>query len=207
MSKQVWKPATLLAPVPPVMVSCGTMDQPNIITVAWTGIVNSDPAMTYISVRPERYSYDIIKRTGDFVINLTTAGLTRAADFCGVRTGARIDKFKEMKLTPEKAGVVRAPMIAESPLNIECRVEQVIHLGSHDMFLAKILAVHVDEQLIDKEGKLCLHRAALTAYAHGEYYELGRRIGKFGYSVRKKKPAKKYPQQRKGAPSRREKKE
>ena len=193
MSKQVWKPATLLAPVPPVMVSCGTMDQPNIITVAWTGIVNSDPAMTYISVRPERYSYDIIKRTGDFVINLTT--------------GARIDKFKEMKLTPEKAGVVRAPMIAESPLNIECRVEQVIHLGSHDMFLAKILAVHVDEQLIDKEGKLCLHRAALTAYAHGEYYELGRRIGKFGYSVRKKKPAKKYPQQRKGAPSRREKKE
>ncbi|MEM1485817.1 flavin reductase family protein [Oscillospiraceae bacterium PP1C4] len=186
MSKLVWKPGTLLAPVPPALVSCGTIDAPNVLTVAWTGIVNTNPAMTYISVRPERYSYSIIANSKEFVINLTTTELVRAADFCGVRSGRDVDKFKECRLTAEPASQVAAPMIAESPLSIECRVKQVLELGSHHMFLAEILAVNVDRKLIDKAGKLHLASAGLAAYAHGEYFELGKRIGTFGYSVRKK---------------------
>lgn len=189
MSKLVWKPGTLLAPVPPALVSCGTMERPNVFTVGWTGIVNTNPAMTYISVRPERYSYAQIKESGEFVINLTTVGLVRAADFCGVRSGRDTDKFSACGLTAEQASQVAAPMIAESPLSIECRVESVTALGTHDMFLAKIVAVNVDPSLVDAAGRLHLGNCGLAAYAHGEYFELGKRIGTFGYSV--KKPVKK----------------
>ena len=190
MSKQVWKPGTMVSPVPPVMVSCGSLEKPNILTIAWTGIVNTIPAMTYISVRPERYSYPLIKESGEFVINLTTRNLTWAADYCGVKSGADTDKFAACKLTPEAASQVGAPLIKESPVNIECRVKQVIPLGSHDMFLAQIVAVNVDEALVDQNGKLHLDKSGLVAYSHGEYFALGEKLGTVGYSVRKKpKPA------------------
>lgn len=186
MPKQIWKPNTLVAPVPPAMVSCGTLNTPNIITIAWTGIINSNPPMTYISVRPERYSHHLISESGEFVINLTTRKLVRAADICGVRSGRDMDKFKELSLTPIAASTVSAPLINEAPLSFECKVTEVKHLGSHDMFLAQITAVQVDETLIDKGGKLRLDRAELAAFAHGEYFALGERLGTFGYSVRKK---------------------
>ena len=186
MSKAVWKPGTLLAPVPAVMVSCGTMEKSNIITIAWTGIVNSDPAMTYISVRPSRYSYDLIKESGEFVINLTTEKLIRATDLCGVKSGRDEDKFQLAKLTKEPASQLSCPMIAESPVSLECRVKQILPLGSHDMFLAEIVAVNVDEALLDETGKLHLARAGLMSYAHGEYFGQGLRLGSFGCSVRKK---------------------
>ena len=191
MSKVVWKPGTLLAPVPAVMVSCGTMEKSNIITIAWTGIVNSDPAMTYISVRPSRYSYDLIRESGEFVINLTNDKLIRATDLCGVRSGRDGDKFQLAKLTKEPASQLACPMIAESPISLECRVKQVLPLGSHDMFLAEIVAVNVDEWLLDEKGKLHLSRAGLMSYSHGEYFGQGRRLGSFGCSVRKKTPPKK----------------
>ena len=191
MSKVVWKPGTLLAPVPAVMVSCGTMEKSNIITIAWTGIVNSDPAMTYISVRPSRYSYDLIRESGEFVINLTNDKLIRATDLCGVRSGRDGDKFQLAKLTKEPASQLACPMIAESPISLECRVKQVMPLGSHDMFLAEIVAVNVDESLLDEKGKLHLSRAGLMSYSHGEYFGQGRRLGSFGCSVRKKTPPKK----------------
>ncbi len=191
MGKQVWKPGTMLSPVPPVLVSCGSLERPNILTIAWTGVVNTIPAMTYISVRPQRYSYPLIKESGEFVINLTTCGLTWAADYCGVKSGADTDKFAACKLTPQAVSQVGAPIIAESPINIECRVEKVIPLGSHDMFLARIVAVNVDENLIDQKGKLHLDKSGLVAYSHGEYFALGEKLGAFGYSVRKKsKPSK-----------------
>lgn len=193
MSKITWKPSTLSAPLPPVMVTLGDMEHSNIITIAWTGIINTIPPMTYISVRPERYSYPILKETGEFVINLTTRELVRAADFCGARTGAKWDKFQEMGLTKEPVSKLACPAIAESPLNLECRVTQVIPLGSHDMFLAEILAVNVEETLLDSEGRLRLDRAGLAAFAHGEYFELGKKLGSFGFAVRKKKKKKKYP--------------
>ena len=186
MSKQTWKGSTLLGPIPPTMVSCGTVDQPNVLTVAWTGIINTIPPKTYISLRPERFSYDLIKNSGDFVINLTTKDLVFAADFCGVRSGKTIDKFKEMNLTPEQASQVTSPMIAQSPVSLECKVTQIIPLGSHDMFLADIVAVNVDEKLLDVTGKLCLDKGDLVAFAHGEYFALGASLGTFGYSVRKK---------------------
>lgn len=185
--KVTWNPAALLAPIPAVMATCGTMENCNIITIAWTGIVNTHPAMTYISVRPGRHSYKMIKDSGEFVINLVTRDLVRRADQCGVYTGAKVDKFKKFGLTPQKGSKVSAPLIAESPVNIECRVTQVIELGTHDMFLAEIVAVNVDEKLLDENGKLCLGRAKLIAYSHGNYLELGKRVGKFGYSVKKKK--------------------
>ncbi len=185
--KEVWNPGTLLAPVPVVMASCGTMENPNIITIAWTGIVNSEPAMTYISVRPGRHSYNLIKQSGEFVINLVSRPLVRKADQCGVYTGAKMNKFEKFGLTPVMANKVSCPLIEESPINIECKVTHVIPLGSHDMFLAEIKAVDVDQSLIDENGKLCLGRAKLIAYSHGEYLELGKRVGKFGYSVRKKR--------------------
>ena len=191
MSKVVWKPGTLLAPVPAVMVSCGTMEKSNIITIAWTGIVNSDPAMTYISVRPSRYSYDLIRESGEFVINLTNDKLIRATDLCGVKSGRDGDKFQLAKLTKEPASQLACPMIAESPISLECRVKQVLPLGSHDMFLAEIVAVNVDESLLDEKGKLHLSRAGLMSYSHGEYFGQGRRLGSFGCSVRKKTPPKK----------------
>ena len=186
MPKQFWKPNTLISPVPPAMVSCGTPDAPNIITIAWTGIVNSNPPMTYISVRPERYSHHIISESGEFAVNLTTRELVRAADFCGVRSGRDINKFEALSLTPLPSSTISAPIIAESPLSFECRVTEVRHLGSHDMFLALITGVQVEESLIDKNGWLRIDRAGLAAFAHGEYFALGERLGSFGYSVRKK---------------------
>lgn len=187
MERETWKPSTLVAPIPPVMVTCGTMEESNIITIAWTGIVNTIPPMTYISVRKQRHSYNIIKSSGEFVINLTTTDMVRAADFCGVRSGAQIDKFKEMKLTKAPVSQLQCPCIDESPLNLECRVKEIIPLGSHDMFLAEIVAVNVQKDLLDENGKLRLDKANLAAFAHGEYFELGKRIGTFGFSVKKKK--------------------
>lgn len=186
MSKVVWKPGTLLAPLPAVLVSCGSMEKPNVLTIAWTGIVNSDPAMTYISVRKERFSHSLIEKSGEFVINLTTAALIRATDLCGVKSGRDTDKFALARLTPQPASALCCPMIAESPLSLECRVTQVLPLGSHDMFLAKIEAVDVEESLLDEKGKLHLSRCGLLSYAHGEYFAQGRRLGGFGCSVRKK---------------------
>ena len=188
VKKQVWRPGTLLAPVPAVMVSCIDGEgRSNIITIAWTGIVCSDPAMVYISVMPRRYSHHMIEETGEFVINLTTGKLTRAADYCGVATGAKTDKWRDCGLTRAEASMVSAPLIAESPLNIECKVVKKLELGSHDMFIAKVMAVDVEEGLIDDKGRLELEKAGLVAYSHGEYFELGKKLGKFGYSVRKKK--------------------
>lgn len=191
--KHSCKPGTMLYPLPAVLVSCGaTPDQYNLITVAWTGTICSDPPMCYISIRPERHSYDIIRRTGEFVINLTTEALARATDWCGVRSGRDYDKFREMGLTPEPADKVAAPAIKESPVSIECRVKQVVPLGTHDMFIADIVNVLVDEEFINAEtGKFELERAGLLAYSHGEYYALGKALGHFGWSVRKKPKSKK----------------
>lgn len=190
MSKISWKGGALLAPLPPVLVSCGTLEHPNVLTVAWTGIVNTKPPRTYISVRPTRFSYPIIKESGEFVLNLTTEELVRAADFCGVRSGREVNKFEACHLTPEPAEHLSAPMIAESPVNLECRVLSVTKAGdTHDLFLAEVVGVHVDERFLDSAGKLHLDRAGLLAYAHGEYFALGKKLGSFGYSVRK--PAKK----------------
>ena len=180
----------MLYPLPPVMVSCGTLERSNIITAAWTGTVNSEPPMTYVSVRPERHSYAMIKESGEFVINLTTERLARAADLCGVKSGREVQKFRFCRLTPVPASAVSAPLIAEIPVNIECRGEQRLALGSHDMFLAKVVAVNVDEALRDAKGVLHLERAGLVAYVHGRYCALGRELGKFGFSVQKKQEAK-----------------
>ena len=202
MPKLLWKPGTLLAPVPPALVSCGTLEKPNLLTVAWTGIVNTNPAMTYVSVRPERYSHGLISETGEFVVNLTTAALVRAADFCGVRSGRGLDKFSACGLTPEASGKVSAPSVAECPLSLECVVRQVLPLGSHDMFLAEIVAVGVDPSLVDRAGKLHLGSVGLAAYAHGEYFALGKSLGTFGFSVRKKPAAKRRAPGKKSAPRR-----
>lgn len=184
--KEKWPAGTLLAPVPAVLISCGNMEKSNILTVAWTGIINSDPAKTYISIRKERYSYDIIKNTKEFVINLTTKDLVFATDFCGVRSGKNIDKFKEMKLSKQPGNEVKVPLIGESPINIECRVTDIVELGSHDMFISDILCVDVAKDLVDDKGKLDLTKANLIAYSHGEYFTLGEKLGKFGFSVKKK---------------------
>ena len=187
MSKLKWKPGTMLYPVPPVMVSCGDMDNSNIITVAWTGIICTDPAMTYVSIRKERHSYDIIKSKGEFVINLASSDLARTVDFCGVKSGRNIDKFKECNLTKEKATEIDVPMIKECPISIECKVREIKELGTHDMFMAEILAVNVDEKYLDETGRFDMEACNLLAYSHGQYYSLGERLGKFGFSVEKKK--------------------
>ena len=186
MEKISWRGGALVAPVPSVMVTVGDMEKSNIITVAWCGITSTVPPKTYISVRPERYSHAILKEKGEFVINLTPSSLAKKADFCGMYTGRKVDKFKECGFTKEKATKINVPMIGECPISIECRVTDVISLGSHDMFLADILAVNVEKSLLEGE-KLCINRAHLCAFAHGEYYKLGERIGKFGFSVKKKK--------------------
>ena len=191
MSKIAWKGGTLLAPVPAVMVSCGDMEKSGVFTVAWTGIINSTPPKTYISVRPSRHSYQMIKESGEFVINLTTEALVRATDSCGVLTGAKVDKFAKFGLTKEKAQEVSAPLVGESPLCLECRVTDVVPLGTHDMFIADIVAMDIEESLVDDDGKLHLEKAKLMAYSHGEYFALGKRLGSFGYSVRKKRSPKK----------------
>ena len=187
--KQQWKPGNMLYPLPAVMVSCAREEEkPNIITVAWVGTICSDPAMVSISVRPERYSYGIIRETGEFVINLTTEKLAYAADFCGVKSGRDTDKFARLHLTPEKAGKLSyAPIIKESPVNIECRVTEIRELGSHHMFLARVLAVDAAEIYLSAGGKFELNRTGLLAYSHGSYFTLGERCGSFGYSVKKKR--------------------
>lgn len=188
MKKEIWKPGNMVYPLPAVMVSCGRKgERPNILTVAWTGTICTNPAMVYISVRPERFSYEIIRDTGEFVINLTTKKLARATDYCGVRSGRDVDKFQEMHLTAVPAQQVAAPLIGESPVNIECRVTDIRKLGSHHMFLAEVLCVHVDPSYMDEKGKFELNKTGLLAYSHGEYLELGRKLGTFGYSVRRKK--------------------
>ena len=177
----------MLSPVPPTLVTCADGERENVFTVAWTGITNTIPPKTYISVRPSRYSYGLIKNSGVFAINLTTESLLRAADWCGVHTGAKVNKFERCHLGREAASEIACPILSDSPLTLECRVTDVIPLGSHDMFLADIVAIDVEESLLDESGKLHLERAALVAYAHGDYYALGRRLGSFGYSVAKKK--------------------
>ncbi len=187
MGRQLWKPGNMLYPVPAVMVSCKNgEDKANIITIAWAGTTSSNPPMVSISVRPERHSYNIIKESGEFVINLVTENLAFATDWCGVKSGRDVDKFKEMGLHECPGLTVSAPGIAESPVNIECKVTQEIELGVHQMFLAEVTGVQVDDQYMDETGKFDLNSLGLVAYSHGEYFKLGEKIGKFGYSVRKK---------------------
>ncbi len=190
MGKQIWKPGNMLYPVPPVMVSCQRPgEKPNIITVAWTGTICTSPAMVSISVRPQRYSYDIIKETGEFVINLTTKDLAFATDYCGVKSGRTMDKFAETHLTPLASQKIEAPGIEESPVNIECKVKEILELGSHHMFIAEVVSVTIDDRYMDEKGKFHLSKSDLITYSHGEYYGLGKLLGTFGYSV--KKPVKK----------------
>ena len=191
MEKTIWKSGTFIYPLPVVMVSCGDMEKSNIITVAWTGILNTNPAMVYISVRPTRYSYNLIKESGEFVINLTTKDLAYATDWCGVKTGAKVDKFAEMHLTKEKAKFVKCPMIKESPVSVECKVKEIKELGSHHMFVAEVLAINADEKYIDEKGAFDISKCDLIAYSNGNYYSLGKKIGRFGFSVQKNKKKKK----------------
>lgn len=186
MSKVMWKPGTFLYPIPAVMVSCGDMEKSNIITVAWTGILNTNPAMVYISIRPTRYSYNLIKEQGEFVINLTNKSLVRQTDWCGVRSGEKFDKFKEMNLHKEKANFVKCPMIQESPVSVECKVKEIRSLGSHHMFVADVLAIDADEKYIDDKGAFDISKCDLISYANGGYYSQGEKLGKFGFSVQKK---------------------
>ncbi len=186
--KQSWKPGTMLNPLPAVLVTCGDAEKSNIITVAWTGTICTNPPMLYISVRPERFSYDIIKSRMEFTVNLTTAAMARATDFCGVRSGRDIDKWVETGLHHEPGVAVSCPSIAESPLSIECRVKEMMHLGSHDMFIADVANVLADEQYIDPDtGAFDLAKANLLSYSHGKYYDTGQYLGHFGFSVKKKK--------------------
>lgn len=192
MRKVPFSPSTMVYPAPAVMVSCGSeANEYNIITIAWTGTVNSKPPMAYVSIRKERHSHQIIQRNGGFVINLTNEPLAFATDFCGVKSGRDVNKFKHLNLTPVAATKVKAVMIEEAPVSIECEVKQVLELGSHDMFLAEVVAIHVDESLMDSSGKLSLDKANPIVYAHGEYYGMGEALGRFGHSVMKKKTAQK----------------
>ena len=187
MTKQFWKGSALLAPVPAALVSCGTVEKPNVLTIGWTGIICTRPPMTYISVRPERYSYNIIRNSGEFVINLTTSAMCREVDLCGVRSGRDIDKLAACGFRAAEAKEVSAPIIEECPVSLECRITEEKPLGSHTMFLAEIVGIDVDDRYIDSKGKLNLQQCGLAAYAHGEYFALGRKLGDFGFSVRKKK--------------------
>ena len=191
MPKVEWKPGTFLYPIPVVMVTSGTMEKSNIMTVAWTGIINTNPAMCYISVRPERYSYNLIKESGEFVINLTNEKLVYATDWCGVKSGNDVDKFKEMKLSKEKAKHVKCPIIKESPVAIECKVKEIKELGSHHMFIAQVLSIDADDKYIDEKGAYNISKCDLIAYSNGGYYSLNKKIGKFGYSVQKNKKRRK----------------
>lgn len=187
MGRKIWKTGTFEYPLPAVMVSCGTMEKSNIITVAWTGILNTNPAMVYISIRPIRYSYNLIKESGEFVINLTNKQLAYATDWCGVRSGEKFDKFKEMKLHKEKAQFVKAPLIKESPVSIECKVKDIIKLGSHDMFVAEVLSIDADEKYIDEKGAFDISKCDLIAYANGGYYPLGKRLESLDFPFKKEK--------------------
>lgn len=187
MAKVTWKSGTFLYPIPAVMVTSGDWEKANIMTVAWTGIINTNPAIVYISVRPERYSYQLIKENKEFVINLTTEKLAFATDWCGVKSGRKYDKFKEMKLTKEKASFVKCPMIKESPVSVECKVIEERNYGSHTQFVAEVLAIQADEKYIDEKGGFDISKCHLISYSNGGYYTQGKKIGKFGFSVKKKK--------------------
>lgn len=187
MAKIQWRGGALLAPVPPVLITSGTTEKPNICTAAWCGILSTKPPKTYVSLRPSRYSYELIKERGEFVINLPASMQIRNIDFCGVKSGRDIDKFEHCKFTTTPSKLISPPILDQSPVSIECKVEQIIPLGSHDMFLADIIGVVVDEELLDEKGKLRLDRAGLATYAHGDYFALGKKIGSFGFSVRKRK--------------------
>lgn len=186
MAKIAWKAGTMLAPVPPALISCGIMAKPNVMTAAWTGIICTKPTLVYVSIRPSRYSNELIRQTGEFVINVPTVKLSKAVDLCGVKSGRDIDKFKLAGITAAKSTAVKAPQVAESPISLECKVKEITSFGTHDMFLAEVVAVDVDEALVGKSGALDLSKAGLLAYAHGFYYALGKKIGKFGWSVEKK---------------------
>ena len=188
--KTEWKGGTLLAPVPAVMVTVGNGKDANIITIGWTGIINSEPPKTYISVRPERYSHGLLTETGEFVINLVPAAMAEACDYCGMVTGRKVNKWEKCGLTMEKSATVAVPRIAESPMALECRVTDILHLGSHDMFMADITKVALDESLLDEEGRLDMARASLCCYAHGTYYAVGDMLGRFGFSMAEKKNGK-----------------
>ncbi len=181
-----WKSGNFVYPVPAVLVSCGSNEHANLITVAWTGTLNTNPAMAYISIKPERYSYNIIKETGEFVINLTNEDLCYATDWCGVKSGAKVDKFKELHLHKENAKYVKCPLLKESPVSIECKVKEIIPLGSHHMFVGEVLCIDADNKYINEKGAFDINKCNLISYANGNYYKLGKKIGKFGYSVRKK---------------------
>ncbi len=186
MAKKSWKPGNMLYPVPAVLVSCRDKEgNDNLLTIAWTGTICSDPAMVSISIRKSRHSYNMIKESGEFVINLTTRATTFATDYCGVKSGAKEDKWTTSKLTKGEAEVVNAPIVVESPVNIECKVKDILELGSHDMFIAEVVNVQVDEELLDEKGAFHLDDADLVAYSHGEYFTLGEKLGSFGYSVKK----------------------
>ena len=191
MSKISWKPGNMIYPLPAVMVTCRDRGEDNVLTIAWTGTICTNPPMTYISVRPERHSYDMIKNSKEFVINLTTKALAKATDFCGVRSGRDMDKFKELGLEKEEAQAVDAPVLAASPVNIECRVEEIIPLGSHHMFVAEVVNIMVDNAYMEESGRFALEKTNPLVYAHGSYFETGKQLGTFGYSVRKKKKRKK----------------
>ena len=197
MTKTTWKPGTMLFPVPPVMVTCGTMEKPNVLTIAWTGIINSEPPITYISVRPSRFSHKIISETKEFVINIANLPLAKACDFCGVKSGKSTDKFKEMGLELEPCTKVKTPMLKSAPVSLECKVIGTKSFGTHDMFLAEILAVNVDDKYIEEDGRLAIEKAGLLAFAHGRYYTLGRDLGAFGFSVDKTKENKTKPRKSK----------
>ncbi len=197
MAKKGLKPGTMLNPVPAVMVSCGEGEQANIITIGWTGIINSEPPITYVSVRKSRHSHQLIAESGEYVINLTTEALVKATDYCGVKSGRDVNKWTEMKLTPVPGEEVKCPMIDESPVNLECKVIEVKEYPTHDMFIGEIVKVHADEALFDEKGRICLDEAGLISYSHGEYFALKREpLGKFGYSIMKPKTRKRYEKER-----------
>lgn len=187
MAKISWQAGTLLAPVPPALISSGTMENPNVMTAAWTGIICSNPVLTYVSIRPERFSHQIISQNKEFVINVPNLPLAKAVDFCGVKSGRNVNKFKECNLTSAPCQDIKAPQIEETPISLACKVINITHYGTHDMFLAEVKAVYIDEQYLDENKTLHLEKAGLLAYAHGFYYTLGRQLGKFGFSVEKKK--------------------
>ncbi len=197
MTKISWKPGTMLFPLPPVMVTCGTMEKPNVLTVAWTGIINSEPPLTYISVRPSRYSHDIIKNAGEFVINISTLELAKACDYCGVRSGKNTDKFKDMGLEIEPCTKVKAPMLKKGPVSLECKIIETNTFGTYDMFMAEIVNVNIDDKYLEEDNRLALEKAGLLVFAHGRYYTMGRDLGGFGFSVDKTKENKTKPRKSK----------
>lgn len=187
MTKITWKAGTMLSPLPPVLISCGSVENPNVMTAAWSGIICTEPTLVYVSIRPSRYSNEIIRKTGEFVINVPTVKLAKVVDWCGVKSGRNVDKFKQMRITALSCDKISAPQIKESPISLECKVKQITNYGTHDMFLAEVVAVDVDDEYIGTKNELNLEKAGLLAYAHGFYYALGKKIGKFGWSVEKKK--------------------